>query len=141
MVIVYCRCVFFLRAHVLRKRSMKSAKSFVDQGVFNHLIIISTPEQKGLHMQWRTWITVRAIVHTCNKYSNITFITVCTKYMYILYCLVEAVYDITLGFKKGEPSILGVMNADPCEIDILVRYTQNWLAGSLNQPIVYYALE
>ena len=45
--------------------------------------------------------------------------------MYILYCLVEAVYDITLGFKKGEPSILGVMNADPCEIDILVRYTQN----------------
>ena len=61
--------------------------------------------------------------------------------MYILYCLVEAVYDITLGFKKGKPSILGVMNADPCEIDILVRYTQFRLAGSLNQPIVYNALE
>ena len=36
-------------------------------------------------------------------------------------CLVDVVYDVTLGFKKGEPSILGVMNADPCEIDLFVR--------------------
>ena len=35
--------------------------------------------------------------------------------------LVDVVYDVTLGFKKGEPSILGVLNADPCEIDVLVR--------------------
>ena len=78
--------------------------------------------------------------NSVSKYSNITFITVCTKN--ILYCLVEAVYDVTLGFKKGEPSILGVMNADPCEIDILVRYTQDETHKLLkNQPIVYYALE
>ena len=36
-------------------------------------------------------------------------------------CLVDIVYDVTLGFKKGEPSILGVLNADPCEIDVLAR--------------------
>lgn len=42
-----------------------------------------------------------------------------------IFCLVKAVYDITFGFKKGEPSILGVMNADPCEIDVLARYGQD----------------
>ena len=83
------------------------------------------PRTKGFAYAVKNMDYSKAIVHMCNKYSNITFTTVCTKYMYILYCLVEAVYDITLGFKKGEPSILGVMNADPCEIDILVRYTQN----------------
>lgn len=34
---------------------------------------------------------------------------------------IDVVYDVTLGFKKGEPSILGVLNADPCEIDVLAR--------------------
>ena len=39
--------------------------------------------------------------------------------------LVEAVYDVTLGFKKGEPSLLGVMNGEPCDVDILARYAQD----------------
>ena len=42
--------------------------------------------------------------------------------LYSLYCAVGAVYDITFGFKEGEPSILGVMNAEPCQVDMLIRY-------------------
>ncbi|XP_065889508.1 1-acyl-sn-glycerol-3-phosphate acyltransferase gamma-like [Dysidea avara] len=34
---------------------------------------------------------------------------------------VGAVYDVTFGFKEGEPSILGVMNAEPCQVDMLIR--------------------
>ena len=41
--------------------------------------------------------------------------------MYSLYHVVGAVYDVTFGFKEGEPSILGVMNAEPCQVDMLIR--------------------
>ena len=43
------------------------------------------------------------------------------RVVYEYTCVVDVVYDVTLGFKKGEPSILGVLNADSCEIDVLIR--------------------
>lgn len=34
---------------------------------------------------------------------------------------VPAVYDITICYREGEPTIMGVVNAEPCKADIFVR--------------------
>ena len=34
---------------------------------------------------------------------------------------VPAVYDITICYREGEPTIMGVVNAEPCKADIYVR--------------------
>ena len=34
---------------------------------------------------------------------------------------VPAVYDLTFGFREGQPTLSGIINAEPCAIDILVR--------------------
>ena len=56
-------------------------------------------------------------------HSNILFCLICMNKRVIraYACVVDVVYDVTLGFKKGEPSLLGVLNAESCEIDVLVR--------------------
>jgi len=34
---------------------------------------------------------------------------------------IPAIYDITICYRDGEPSIMGVVNAEPCSVDVLVR--------------------
>lgn len=34
---------------------------------------------------------------------------------------VPAVYDITICYREGIPTIMGVVNAEPCKADIFVR--------------------
>ena len=34
---------------------------------------------------------------------------------------VPAIYDITICYREGVPTIMGVVNAEPCKADIFVR--------------------
>lgn len=39
----------------------------------------------------------------------------------VYYYAVPAVYDITICYRKDEPTIMSVVNAEPCKADIFVR--------------------
>ena len=55
-------------------------------------------------------------IHTLHTHTH-TYV-----HMYVYAHIVPAVYDVTFAYRPGpEPSVMGMLNAVPCEIDCIFR--------------------